>query len=155
MDTAQFTRFAPTGALSVEESIALAASADAVWRIVGSFADIEWHPAVKRCEVIEGIAGDAGTIRQVTTTAGAILIEELLWQDDDRHVQVWRLEESPLPITNYVTELEVVPEGPHCRATWRGRFDSNDEGTDGDALAVVTDLYRAGLAALNERFGSP
>ncbi|QID19232.1 SRPBCC family protein [Nitrogeniibacter mangrovi] len=153
MTSAQFKQFAPTGDLSVEESTTLHASPADVWAMIGTFADLDWHPAIIRTEIVEGLPGSIGAIRQLTTGDGAVINEELLWQNDAGHMLIYRIVESPLPVDNYVSEMELTPDGDYCRFTWRSRFDAKEGVSDGEALDVISGIYRAGIETLLNKFG--
>lgn len=148
----EFRMFAPTGELSLTESTELPGTVDDLWPRIGHFCSQDWHPDVLRSEIFEGLDGQTGALRELATRDGRPCIEELLWQNDDLHTQVYRALESPLPVRNYVAELELVSEGDHCRFTWRSRFDAGEDATCREALDAVARIYQSGIDALHERF---
>jgi len=148
----QFKMFAPSGALFLEESTELHGTADEIWPQIGHFCSQDWHPEVVRSEIYEGLDGQTGALRDLFTRDGGHCIEELLWQNDALRTQVYRAIETPLPVSNYVAELEVVAQGDRCRFTWRSRFDPDEAATDSEALDAVARIYQAGIHALHERF---
>lgn len=152
MTDEEFRMFAPVGSLFLQESADLQGSADDIWPKIGRFSNQDWHPDVIRSEIFEGLDGQTGALRDLYTRQGHHCIEELLWQDEALHTLVYRALESPLPVRNYVAELEVTPEGDHCRFTWRSRFDAEEDASDTEALDAVARIVQAGIHALHERF---
>lgn len=155
MNNDQFRMFAPSGSLFIEESTALCGTADEVWPEIGRFCSQDWHPGILRSEIFEGLDGQIGAMRDLKTRDGMHCIEELLWQNDDLHTQVYRAIDTPLPVRDYVAEMEVSDEDGHCRFTWRSRFDPDDTTTDSEALNAVAQIFQAGIHALHQRFDAP
>ncbi len=95
------------------------------------------------------------------------MIAEVLYKySDEKMSYSYRITDvavEVLPVTNYSSHLTVMPrDGGGSVVEWRGAFyrgypnnDPPEELNDEAAIAAVTAVYEAGLAALVERFGEP
>lgn len=153
--------------LKLELDQKLNATPDEVWAAIGKFQDMGWHPAVEKTEVTgDGSVDQPEKSQRVLTlkAEGAPTITEILskWQPDKRcyAYRIEKVDVSVLPVTNYASTICVKDDGGKAMVTWKAGFyrgfpnndpppDQNDEA----ATKAVTDLYRAGLDALAERFG--
>jgi hypothetical protein len=130
-------------------AISVAAPPDRAWSEIQDFQAIrDWHPAVGSCELTrEG--GD--TIRVLTTRDGGVLREKLLEHDDAKRRYTYTIVESPLPVSDYRSTIEVRPaagSGNRSLIVWQGRFDSPDAES---AVKIVGGIYEAGLEGLRAR----
>jgi hypothetical protein len=134
----------------VDESQALGASADEVWRLIGGYDALsEWHPAVER-SVLE----DSGRMRRLSLRGGGLLLERLqTFSERERHY-AYTIEEGPLPVAGYRSTLSVRDRGPArgCEVCWSGEF-TPAGASEADAVGVIRGIYRAGLDTLVKRFG--
>jgi hypothetical protein len=147
----------------ITESVEVNAPAAKVWAVIGNFQDMSWHPAVEKTEGTGGNEPDVAK-RQVTLKGGGELDEELTRYEPDEfsysyflpHVDV-----KVLPVNNYSSTITVIPEGDDkSKVEWRGAFyrgypnnDPPPELNEEAAIKAVTAVYRAGLDALQKRFG--
>lgn len=143
--------------LKVTESVTVAASPAKVWAVLGDFSGLPgWHPAVATTDIVDGTDNKIGAVRSVATKDGARLVEKLLGYDATRHTMTYRISESPLPVTNYVSTLSVAPSGSGSLVTWKSTFkrDRNAKGVD-DAKAkeIVAGIYKAGFDGLRTVLG--
>lgn len=146
----------------------LAAEPAEVWAAIGDFQDLTWHPAVV------SQSGEGGNEIDATRTlylsdqgAEGPVIDEVLYKySDEKMSYSYRITDvavEVLPVTNYSSHLTVMPrDGGGSVVEWRGAFyrgypnnDPPEELNDEAAIAAVTTIYEAGLAALVERFGEP
>jgi hypothetical protein len=143
------------------ETIVIDAPPDKVWAVVGDFAHYDWLPGVVRVEASGGNAPEQAKRRLVMADGGAV-DETLVRWDAEKMTLAWHRDQDDakrLPAVNYMTHVTAKPaEGGKTLAEWKGRFyrghPFNDPppGLDDDAaLAAVTALHRAGLAALKAR----
>lgn len=142
--------------LHVEESAVLAAKPAAVWKLLGSFAGLpDWHPAVAATRIVKGGNNARGAVRSVETKDGARIVEELLAYDGKAHRMRYRIVDSPLPVRDYVSVLQVEPSGQGSRVTWRSDFDAApDSGVEAaKARDIVAGIYQAGFDGLRSRLG--
>ncbi len=145
----------------VAVSVALAAAPAAVWEVAGDFGDFTWHPAV------HAQTGDGRTRTLVLGEAGGPTIEEeLIATDPEAMRYAYRITDvdvTVLPVSDYTSELSVRPrDGGGSVMSWHGTFRRGDPGAepgpgtdDAAAIAAVTGIYEAGMAALADRFGTP
>lgn len=132
----------------VERQVELAASADAVWALIGGFNDLpNWLPPAKTSVLEEG-----GVIRRLTIPSGEEVVERLLAHDDAARTHTYSIVEGPLPVSGYVATLSVEPLGAGSRVHWHSTFEPAGV-TEDEACDVIAGVYDAGLTALRERFG--
>lgn len=142
----------------VSEEATLGAGVDAVWAVVGNFADMSWYPGVTKTEV----AAD-GKTRTVTFGTDAVP-EELGKYDPAKHSIAFRRTHDDvklIPVTNLASTIVVSDEGGKAHVKWTAAFyrgypnanppsDMNDEA----AIAAATAFIKTGLDALSQRFGA-
>jgi hypothetical protein len=143
------------------ETIVIDAPPEKVWALVSDFARYDWLPGVVRVEASGGNAPEQAR-RRLTMADGGAVKESLVRWDAERMTLAWHRDQDDvrrLPAINYMTHVTVKPAGEDkTLAEWKGRFyrghPFNDppSGLDDDtALAAVTALHRANLAALKAR----
>lgn len=145
--------------LSVEEQLDVQAPADVVWKSVGRFGDLSWHPAVAKVEITQGKEGRKGAVRKVTTRDGAVIVEELLERSARTRTVRYRIIESPLPVADYVSTLKVSGDGDRASVSWSSTFRRKDEeakqgADDAAARKIVAGIYQSGLQSLKQRLAS-
>ncbi|MBP0616972.1 SRPBCC family protein [Jiella mangrovi] len=141
----------PALALDVSRSAELAAKPDALWKLIGTFCDIQnWHPVVTNCELSEQ---DGRPLRSLTLPDGAVLVEEEVARDDGAMSYTYRILEGPLPVENYESTISVSGSGDGSTVSWSGRFDAKGA-SDDEASGVIGGIYDAGLSSLKEKAGS-
>jgi uncharacterized protein YndB with AHSA1/START domain len=139
----------PGLALDLQESIAIDASAEAVWKEASDFCGIaRWHPAYRSCRLSE-ITGKKRRI--LTTTGGARIVERLLTRDDEKMSYTYRLDLGPMPLKNYVATVLVTNADGGALAKWSARFEASGVSEEA-AKALVRDLLRRGLRGLKSKF---
>ena len=139
--------------LKVKEQIEIAAPPAKVWEAVRDFSSLAWHPAVGSTTLDKGTNNKKGAVRTVTTKDGAKLVEELLSHQDSTRSLKYRIIESPLPVSGYVSTLVVKSAKGGSRVEWSSTFRRKDEkpaeGADNaGAKKAVSGIYTSGLAAL-------
>ncbi len=145
-------------------AIDVAAAPDAVWAVIGNFQDMSWHPAVFSTKGEGGNAIDATRVLTLEKEGGPTISEVLYKYDAAKMSYSYRINEvdiAVLPVTNYSSHLTVTPTasgGSHIE--WRGAFyrgypnnDPPENLNDAAAIAAVTAVYKAGLDALEKKFG--
>jgi mxaD protein len=112
-----------------------------MWRRIGDFQRMEWHPAVRRVET-----SDDGTTRRLTTSDGTVLAESLI--DSGARHYTYRLEEGLLPVADAVSTLRVRAQNRGaCVVEWEARFTPSG-GTDEEARSFISRIFQTGLNAL-------
>jgi hypothetical protein len=143
------------------ETILIDAPPEKVWAVIGDFAHYDWLPGVARVEASGGNTPEKAKRRLVMADGGAV-DETLVRWDAERMTLAYHRDRDDvrrLPAINYMTHVTAKPAGDgKTLAEWKGRFyrghPFNDppQGLDDDtALAAVTKLHRASLAALKAR----
>lgn len=112
--------------------------AQEMWLRIGDFQALHtWHPAIISCES----AAD-GKVRRLTTDGGTA-IETLL--DEAPLGYGYRIDESPLPVKNYISNLRVHQDRPGaCVVEWEAEFVPAGVPED-EACAIVDGILQAGL----------
>jgi len=145
----------------VADKIEIDAPPAKVWAIVGNFGDLGWLPGVVKTEATGGNTPDQGK-RKLTLSNGGVIEETLTKYDETGLSLSYRIDQVDvkiLPFNNYSSTLTVTPaEGGKSTVEWRGAFyrgfmnnDPPPELSDEAALKAVTELYKAGLAALKAK----
>ena len=121
------------------------ASADHMWSLIGDPAGMaDWHPAIAKSPSENGrrtcILADGGEVK-----------EEIIAHDDSARSYTYRIIESPLPMTGYVSTIRVGPSGSgNAEVVWEADYEPA-----GVELATLEEmlrgLYTAGLEALESR----
>jgi hypothetical protein len=143
------------------ETILIDAPPDKVWAVIGDFAHYDWLPGVARVEASGGNTPEKAKRRLVMADGGAVE-ETLVKWDAERMTLAFHRDHDDvkrLPAINYMTHVTAKPAGDgKTLAEWKGRFyrghpfNNPPPGLDDDtALAAVTTLHRANLAALKAR----
>ncbi len=143
------------------ETIAIDAPPEKVWAAASDFAHYDWLPGVARIEASGGNTPEKAR-RKLVMADGGVIDETLVRWDAERMTLAWHRDHDDmkrLRAINYMTHVTVkAAEGGKSIAEWKGRFyrghPFNDPppGLDDDtALAAVTALHRANLAALKAR----
>ena len=134
----------PALALEAKKELKVDATPEAAWAAIGEFCEISsWHPAVEKCELSEK---DGKTLRTLSLKGGGTILEELVEFDADDRSYTYIILESPLPVANYKSTIEVEDDGGTV-IEWAGSFDAKGA-PDADAVAVIEGIYDAGLTSL-------
>lgn len=147
--------------LKVIETIIVEAPPEKVWAVVGDFAHAEWLPGVARVEATGGDNPDQARRKLVMKDGG--VFEELLTKREAERMMLGVHREGDdvkrVPATNYTALVTLRPaEGGRTEVEWKARFyrgypnnDPPPELNDDIAIAAVTALHRANLAALKTK----
>ena len=137
---------------SVTEEVELTASPSQTWAVVNDFQRWQaWHPAFASTEITKGTGNAKGTVRVLATKDGAKFIEELTAYDPAAHSYQYRIIESPLPISGYVSTIEVKKSSLGSRIIWSSNFTVNPGASDEAIKKTIAGVYRAGLDNLKTR----
>ncbi len=133
----------------VSSSTHIDVPAERVWELIGQFKALaDWHPAVEKSELEQG-----GKMRRLSLVGGGTIVERLERIDDESFKYSYSIVNSPLPVTNYVSELKVVKDdsGKGCRVEWSSEFEPAGTSAS-DAEKVIRDFYEAGVKNLQALF---
>ncbi|MDH3688453.1 MAG: SRPBCC family protein [Gammaproteobacteria bacterium] len=123
-------------------------SAGKLWELIGGFNALpDWHPAVEKSELEEG-----GQVRRLSVAGGGIIVERLVASDDNGHSYSYSIEDSPLPVANYTSELRVKDAGDGCEIEWSSNFEPSGV-PESEAVKVIEGIYQAGMENLKKMFG--
>ncbi|ACK51468.1 conserved hypothetical protein [Methylocella silvestris BL2] len=138
----------PALAVDVSRSAEINVPAATVWSAIGDFCGIaDWHPAIEKCEIS---TKDGAQFRTLTLKGGGTIFEQLQDRDDDDLNYRYIIIESPLPVEDYVSTIEVEPTESGSKVTWAGTFKA--KGVDDDKAAeVIGGIYEAGLKGIADK----
>jgi mxaD protein len=132
--------------VSVVETVDIGASASRTWAAIQDFRGWQaWHPAFASTEILRGPGNAKGTVRVLAARDGAKFTEELLSHEDVSHVVQYRIIQSPLPITNYVSSIKVQSTYDGSHVVWSSTFQVDAGAREEDIKKTITGVYRAGL----------
>lgn len=133
--------------LHVSESVGLPVSPTKAWKTVRDFDAVQnWYPGITEARIVKGKGNAQGTVRLVTSSDGAKTTEQLLVFDDPGMSYRYKLLDSPLPVTSYVSIMEVVRgEKGGSIVNWYSSFKAKEGTDDADARKAISDMYTAGL----------
>lgn len=142
--------------LSVTETLEIAASADAVWALIGKFDGLaHWAPGIASSQADKGDA--IGSLRKVVLKAPGdpAIVEQLTAHDAAARSYSYIITEVDpglLPVAHYASTIRVDDAGAGTsRVEWRGQFAPATPEAKDAALGAVAGIYRGGLAALKQR----
>lgn len=142
--------------LKVAESVTISGSPEAVWNAVKDWDGLhKWHPAFSNAEITKGANGKKGSTRKLTLKdGGGQFNEELLAYSDKKMSYKYKIiGDSPLPLTDYVSSIQVKKGKAKGTAviTWKASFkrkvaDNPPAGQDDKGVHdLVVNVYQAGL----------
>ncbi len=142
--------------LKVKEQIDIAAPPAKVWEAIRNFDNLGWHPAVASTALDKGSNNKKGAVRTVTIKDGAKIIEELVSHRDSTRSLTYRIVESPLPVSDYVSKLSVKAGKGGSHVEWSSTFRRKDEkpadgADDAGAKKAISGIYTSGLDALKKQ----
>ena len=110
--------------MHIEASVSVPVAPAQAFAFVDYFGGASWVPGTASCE-IEGTG--VGAVRNITTVDGVKLKERLESFDARAHRYSYRLVAAPMPVQDYVSTVEVTPEGTGSRITWKAQFEAPPE----------------------------
>ena len=134
--------------MEVKQTVRLPAPVTEVWKRIGGFNALpDWHPMVEKSELAKG-----GQERKLTLPGGATIVEKLESKDDKSYRYSYSITDSPLPVADYHSTIEVHEEGKESVVEWMGRFEPNGASAE-EAQKAIQDIYQAGMDNLTKMFG--
>ncbi len=135
----------------VTMSTPVAMNADALWQAIGSFASIgDWHPMFER---VEAQGENKGSMRTIQLVGGARIVERLEEISPTERLYRYSITQSPLPISNYVSEIRVKDNGDGTSTVeWSSDFGVTTS-NENDVVKTIQEVYQAGLDNLNRMYG--
>lgn len=143
---------------AVYESALVPAPAARVWEAVRDFNGLPgWHPLVVESRIEEARPADqVGCVRNFRLKDGGVVRERLLGLCDHSRACRYAIVESPMPVTDYVAVIRLLPvtEGERCFVEWRADFGCPAAERAALAASIGKDIFGGGLQGLRERFGA-
>jgi hypothetical protein len=132
--------------VSVTESVDVAATPARTWYTIQDFRDWpSWHPAFASTEIVKGSGNARGSVRVLAAKDGAKFTEELVSHDDAARSYEYRILQSPLPIRDYVSKIQVTGGKAGSHVTWSSTFRVDAGTSEEDIRKAISGVYRAGL----------
>ena len=140
--------------MKVDRSTVIEAPLARVWGVLRDFNGHDrWHPAVGRSQIERGETSDrVGCVRRFSLTDGSELREQLLHLSDEDKAYSYCLLDTPVPLINYVSHVQLLPVTDGDRTFWRwtSTFDT-PSGREAELKALVADgIYQAGFDAIRQ-----
>ena len=134
----------------VEETVA--ATADAVFAVIGDFAGLERNEMIKDFTVT---GSGVGAVRSIVLTNGGVIEERLEHYDAKARSFTYAIinEQTALPVAKYSATVVVTPLDAHsARIHWAGTFEPVGI-SDAQAETVLGGIYKGGIARTRRRLG--
>jgi mxaD protein len=123
--------------------------ADTLWKEVGDFDSLGWHPLVRGVTVSDESGGHA---RLVRIEGRGEQLERLQAVDTAHRMYRYSVEYSSLPVRNYTGEFRVeAADTGMSRVVSRAQFTLADE-SDDSTLAAVRSFLHAGTASIQAKY---
>ena len=138
--------------VKVVRSTVLEAPIERVWDVLRDFnGHDQWHPAVAYSAIERGEQADrVGCVRRFKLQDGAELREKLLTLSDLEQSYSYCLLETPIPLLNYISHVNLYPvtDGNATFWQWQGSFNTPAGREEELGTMVGQDIYEAGFAAI-------
>lgn len=139
--------------LSAIETVDINASPEVVWQEIRDFNGMaNWHPAIVASRVVAGKNNVTGAARELKIKDGPLVYDELVSIDDAQRSYIYRLVDSPLPLTDYLSIITVKQRGEGSEVIWATTFrrknvfdTAPEEENDQAAIQLLSGVYRGGL----------
>jgi Polyketide cyclase / dehydrase and lipid transport len=144
-----FALTATASATEVRRKVEFTGKIPEVWAKIGGWCALaDWHPAIAKCEEKD----EGGKKHRVLTTKDGGVIKESMIKSDAASY-TYQIDESPLPVANYVATLAVVPDRDdkdEVNVVWSAKFDPKGA-SEADAQKAITGIFKAGLDAIRAK----
>jgi hypothetical protein len=132
--------------VTVVETVQLAVAANRTWDTIKDFSTWPtWHPAFASTQMIRGDGQSQGAVRALMTKDGARFTEELVAFDAAARSYQYRIIESPAPVADYVSTIQVKETPVGSTVVWSSHFNVKAGTSEADAKKLISGVYRAGL----------
>lgn len=138
--------------VKVVRSTILDTPIEAVWDVLRDFnGHEEWHPAIAQSSIERAEASDrVGCVRRFRLGDGSELREQLLTLSDLEQSYSYCLLDTPVPLFNYVSHVNLYPvtDGDGTFWQWQSTF-TTPAGREGELAELVGNgIYQAGFDAI-------
>ena len=127
----------------------VAAAANDVWQIMSDFGGLEPTEMIAGC-TLEGEG--VGAVRTISLVGGGEVIERLESQDDTARTFSYAIiNDSPLPVKNYLAKVEVSDSGDgSTTVSWSSTFEP--AGTpENDVIELIQGIYKGGIQRVRDK----
>jgi hypothetical protein len=133
----------------------VAAPADKVWELVGSFANLK---AITSGVVASCDLDKTGTIRKLKVKgAKGMIVERLVKYDSQTMTQVYCIVDKPnniVPFVNYTSTIKVKKATARsCSIIWSSRFEPKKGQTVAGCQEFARGVYETGIAGVQQKLG--
>ena len=137
---------------TVTESVRIPMHSEFLWPRIGPFGSVgDWHPMLRR---VESEGDHIGARRFVETAEGEKMEERLEIYDAESHCYNYMMESSPLPVTGYKGEFEIIDEDlAVSRVLWTAYFEVTSE-YEAATIDTIRGFLRTGLDNLQKLYGA-
>jgi hypothetical protein len=88
----------------------------------------------------------------MTTKDGAKITERLEHYQPKNFLYTYRITDSPLPVTDYLSTIQVKGAKGGSVVHWSSHFKAKEGTEDAKAIETMRGIYRAGLDNLKAKF---
>ena len=132
--------------VSVVETVQIKATAGQTWGTINDFGSWQtWHPAFASTKMLQGNGHSLGAVRVLTTKDGGKFTEELVAFDAAARSYQYQILESPAPVMDYVSTIQVKETPGGSAVVWSSQFNVKPGTSEADAKKLISGVYRAGL----------
>lgn len=136
-------------------STVIAAPVAEVWRVIRDFNALPaWTPFVRDSRIEGGQRGDqVGAVRNFTLRDGGVIRERLMALSDYEMSCTYAILESPMPVTNYIATLGLVPvtETNQSFAFWQADFDCPPQRETELIRQIGGDVFQSAFTSLKRQ----
>jgi hypothetical protein len=132
--------------VAVVETVQLAATASKTWGTINDFGTWQsWHPVFASTKMLQGDGHTQGAVRVLMTKDGGKFTEELVAFDATARSYQYQILESPAPVKDYVSTIQVKETPAGSTVVWSSNFNVKPGTSEADAKKLISGVYRAGL----------
>ena len=95
--------------------------------------------------MLKGDGQSKGAVRVLMTKDGGKFTEELVAFDAAARSYQYRIIESPAPVVDYVSTIQVKETPAGSAVVWSSRFNVKAGTSEADAKKLISGVYRTGL----------
>ena len=130
---------------------------ESVWDLLRDFnGHDKWHPAIAQSAIEREQPSDkVGCVRKFRLLDGSELREQLLSISDAETSYSYCLLDTPIPLFNYVSHVQLFPvtDGDRTFWQWRSEFDTRSGEREAMESLVGNDIYQSGFDAIRSQLG--
>lgn len=137
---------------TILKSAVLPATVDQVWKKIRDFNALpDWHPAIAASEIKNDEPSDkVCCVRRLRLKEAGEIREQLLTLSDVQHLCCYTILESPLPLSDYIATLRLLPitESDQTYAEWSTTFNCKPEDEEFLTNLIGQGVFKKGFDSL-------